>query len=152
MLSALYPSTLNLNIPKTMAQKIYEEFRATGQEVLGRVRELIHEGNARRLIIKNRDDKTLLEVPLTVGAASMGGAFFMAPVLSAIGAFAFFSQDARILVERYPEEQGPLENRLRRTDQTQKERTYGRSTAGARPAGKGRGRRKDPFEIEIEDI
>lgn len=135
-----------------MAHTIYEEFQATGQEVLDRVREIIKEGNARRLIVKNRDDKTLLELPLTVGAAGMGGAFFMAPVLSAIAAFAFFSQDARILVERYPEGQGPLENRLRRTDPTQKEQSPGRKTPGGRAGGKGRSRRKDPYEIEIEDI
>lgn len=136
-----------------MAQTIYEEFRATGQEVIDRVREIIHEGNARRLIIKNRDDKTLLEVPLTVGAAGMGGAFFMAPVLSAIGAFAFFAHDARILVERYPEGQGPLENRLRRTDKAHEDSAFTQSsTKGRRSGGRKTSRRKDPYEIEIDDV
>lgn len=52
----------------------YEEFKVEGEKLLSKSKELIHEGNIRRLIIKNEKGKTLLEVPLTIGV--VGGQYF----------------------------------------------------------------------------
>ena len=73
-----------------------EEFKITGDELLAKVRELIHEGNVRRLIIKSDQGTTLLEVPLTIGV--IGAALL--PVLAAIGALAAVATDCTIVVER----------------------------------------------------
>jgi hypothetical protein len=57
-----------------------EELQVMGEQLLSRVRELIHEGNVRRIIIK-QDGRTLLEIPLTFGVAGV----VLAPVAAAIG-------------------------------------------------------------------
>jgi hypothetical protein len=73
-----------------------EEFKITGDEMLAKVRELVHEGNVRRLIIKSESGITLLEVPLTIGV--IGAALL--PVLAAVGALAAVATDCTIVVER----------------------------------------------------
>jgi hypothetical protein len=73
-----------------------EEIRITGDQLLAKVKEIIHEGNVRRLIIQNADGMTLIEVPLTVGV--IGAALL--PVFAAIGAIAALATDCTILVER----------------------------------------------------
>lgn len=73
-----------------------EKHRVTGDRLLGRVKELIHQGNVRRIIIKNEDGKTLVEVPLTVGVVGA----VLAPVLAAVGAIAALVSDCSIEVER----------------------------------------------------
>ena len=78
------------------------EFTINGEEVVAKVKELIHEGNVRRIIIKNEEGRTMLEVPLTIGVI---GAAFM-PVLAAIGAAAALATRCTIVVER---EAGPEE-------------------------------------------
>ncbi len=62
----------------------YEEFRVNGEAVVGKIKELIHEGNIRRITIKNDKGETLIEIPLTVGVV---GVVFL-PVWAAIGALA----------------------------------------------------------------
>ncbi len=101
----------------TMAHDVVEEFRATGKELIEKAREILEEGNVRRMIIENSRGETLLEVPLTLGVVGVGGAFALAPIISTIAAFAFLVHDARILVERYPHEykkhsRSHLENEL----------------------------------------
>ena len=73
-----------------------EEFRIRGEELVAKVKELVREGNVRRLIIKNEDGTTLIEVPLTVGVI---GALLL-PVWAAIGAIAALATDCTIVVER----------------------------------------------------
>jgi hypothetical protein len=73
-----------------------EEFRISGDELLAKVKEIIREGNVRRLMIKNSDGMTLIEVPLTVGL--IGAALL--PVLAAVGAIAALATDCTIVVER----------------------------------------------------
>lgn len=73
-----------------------EEFKLRGEELLAKVKELVREGNVRRLIIKNEDGATLIEVPLTVGVL---GAVLL-PVWAAIGAIAALATDCTIVVER----------------------------------------------------
>ncbi|MEO8394407.1 MAG: DUF4342 domain-containing protein [Chloroflexota bacterium] len=62
-----------------------EELEIAGSQLVERVKELIEEGNVRRLIIRNQENRTLLEIPLTIGAVA-GGAILMAfgPVLAAV--------------------------------------------------------------------
>jgi hypothetical protein len=76
-----------------------QEFTLNGDEVVHKVRELIHEGNIRRLIIKNEDGRTMFEVPLTIGI--VGAALL--PVFAAIGAAAALATRCTIVVERDPE-------------------------------------------------
>jgi uncharacterized protein DUF4342 len=74
-----------------------EQIEIAGSELVDRTKELIAEGNVRRLIIRNPDDEKLLEVPLTTGVV-VGGAFtVLAPVLAALGAMAALL--ARVKVE-----------------------------------------------------
>src|SRR6186997_3409043 len=73
-----------------------QEFTISGDQVVAKVKELIHEGNIRRLIIKNEDGRTMLEIPLTLGL--VGAAFL--PVLAAIGAAAAIATRCTIVVER----------------------------------------------------
>jgi hypothetical protein len=72
------------------------QFRVNGHEVLKKVKELIKEGNIRRIIIKNEKGKILMEIPMTF--AVVGTVF--APVLAAIGALAALVNQCTIEVER----------------------------------------------------
>jgi hypothetical protein len=75
-----------------------QEFVLDGDQVVAKVRELIHEGNIRRITIKNDEGRTMLEVPLTLGL--IGAALL--PVLAAIGAAAALATRCTIVVERDP--------------------------------------------------
>jgi len=79
-----------------------EEFTISGDEVVAKVKELINEGNVRRLLIKNEEGRTMLEVPLTIGV--IGAALL--PVLAAIGAAAAIATRCTIVVEREDAPQG----------------------------------------------
>src|SRR5690554_2564451 len=85
---------------KTKAKTVFQEIQGGVNEVIKQIRNLIKEGGARRLIIKNKEGKTVFETQLAmgVGGAALIGA--MAPVISAIGMFAMFINDMTILVER----------------------------------------------------
>jgi len=74
-----------------------EQIEIAGSELVERTKELIEEGNVRRLIIRTQDDKLLLEVPLTAGVAVGGVVAVVAPVLAALGAMAALL--ARVKVE-----------------------------------------------------
>lgn len=73
-----------------------EEFKVNGEDLLKKVKELINEGNVRRLSIKNKDGKVLVEFPLTIGAV----AALLAPALAAVGAIAALLTECTIVVER----------------------------------------------------
>jgi hypothetical protein len=73
-----------------------EEFKVSGDEIVKKIKELIKEGNVRRIIIKNEKDETLVEIPLTIAVV---GTFF-APVLAAVGALAALITNCTIVVER----------------------------------------------------
>ena len=80
---------------KYMAKKT-EEFTINGEELLKKVKALIAEGNVRRISVKNKDGKTIVELPLTVGV--VGAA--LAPLLAAVGAIAALVTECTIVVER----------------------------------------------------
>ena len=71
-----------------------EEFRLTGGEILNKVKEIIHQGNARRIILKDEQGKTFLEIPLTVGVVGA----IVAPILAAVGAIAALASNLTIIV------------------------------------------------------
>jgi hypothetical protein len=73
-----------------------EEFRVNGSEIVEKVKELIKEGNARRIIIKNDAGETMLEAPVTIGAVGA----MIAPVLAALGALAALVTKCTIVVEK----------------------------------------------------
>jgi CMP-2-keto-3-deoxyoctulosonic acid synthetase len=74
---------------------VREEFKINGEQLLNKVKELLHEGNIRRVIVK-QDDRTILEVPLTLGVAGI----LLAPTLAALGAAAALLSECTIVVEK----------------------------------------------------
>lgn len=71
------------------------QVRVRGEELLAKVRELIHEGNTRRIIVIGDDGNTLLEIPLTAGVVGT----VMAPALVAVGAIAALASNYTLLIE-----------------------------------------------------
>lgn len=76
--------------------KKQEEFSVKGEEVVKKVKELIKEGNIRRIIIKDKKGKVLIELPLTIGVVGA----LLAPPLAAVGAIAALVTECTIAVER----------------------------------------------------
>lgn len=79
-----------------MTKTSQEEFKVSGEDLLRKVKNLINEGNVRRIIIKNKDGKKLIELPLTIGVVGA----VLAPVLAAVGAVAALVTECTIVVER----------------------------------------------------
>ena len=73
-----------------------EEIQTTGEQLVATVKELVREGNVRRIIVKNEEGKTLIEIPLTLGVV---GALLL-PVAAGLGAIAALVADCTIVVER----------------------------------------------------
>lgn len=73
-----------------------EEFRVSGEELLGKIKELVHEGNVRRVVIKNKEGATFMEIPLTIGVVGA----LLVPTLAAVGALAALVAEATVIVEK----------------------------------------------------
>lgn len=73
-----------------------EEFKLDGGKVLDKIKELLHQGNIRRIILKNEEGKTLIEIPLTVGLVGVA----LLPVFAAVGAIAAVATRMTIVVEK----------------------------------------------------
>jgi hypothetical protein len=73
-----------------------EEFRVDGEKLITKIKELIHEGNIRRIIIKDKEGKTVMEIPMTFGVVGV----LLAPQLAAIGAIAALLTEATVVVEK----------------------------------------------------
>ena len=84
----------------------HEFFDIKGDQLLKKVKELIEEGNVRKIIIKDKAGKELMSFPMTVGVVGA----VLAPVLAAVGALAALVTDCTIAIER--EEQKPPEGPL----------------------------------------
>ena len=76
-----------------------QEFKLHGDTVVGKLKELIHEGDIRRITIQNEDGHTLIEIPLTIGVV---GALLL-PVWAAVGAIAALVAHLTLVVERTDE-------------------------------------------------
>jgi hypothetical protein len=83
-----------------MAKQRVEEFKVDGEELLKKVKHIIKEGNVRRITIKNKDGKPIVEIPLTYGIV---GAVLLPP-LAAVSAIAALVTECTIAVEREVEE------------------------------------------------
>ena len=73
-----------------------EEFRIKGEELLAKIKNLVNEGNIRRIIIKNKEGKIVFEIPLTFGVVGA----LLAPQLAAIGAIAALLTEATVVIEK----------------------------------------------------
>ena len=73
-----------------------EEFNVTSDKVISTLKDLLQEGNIRRIILKNEEGKTLIEIPLTLGVVGV----LLLPVWAAIGAIAALAARMTIVVER----------------------------------------------------
>ena len=76
-----------------------EEFEFNGDTLIAKIKELIHEGNIRRMIIKNEEGRVLIDIPLTVGILGT----LVAPQLAALGAIAALVTHGTIIVEKVEE-------------------------------------------------
>lgn len=77
-------------------KKVEETIEVKGEQLLGKVKQLIKEGNVRRIIIKDKNKKVLVELPLTFGVVGA----VLAPALAAVGAIAALVTECSIVVER----------------------------------------------------
>ena len=85
----------------------HEQFEVVGDKLLAKVRELLHEGNVRRVILKRDDGSTLFEVPVSAGHAVTAATLALAPVLVAVGAVAAVVSEVTVVVERQDDEPDP---------------------------------------------
>jgi hypothetical protein len=74
---------------------VFQEFEVAADELVEKIKELLHEGNVRRIVVK-KDNNIIMEIPLTIAAIGIIGA----PVLAAVGAIAAFVGNYKIVVER----------------------------------------------------
>ncbi|MBO6587349.1 MAG: DUF4342 domain-containing protein [Gracilimonas sp.] len=85
---------------KEKAKTIYQEIQGGVNEVIKQIRNLIKEGSARKLIIKDKEGEIKFQTQLAFGVSGAALIGAMAPVISAIGMFAMFINDYQIIVER----------------------------------------------------
>jgi hypothetical protein len=82
-----------------MAENLAREFKVKGEELLKKVKELIHEGSIRKIIIKDDKGNTFMEIPLTFGVVGA----VLAPVLAAVGALAAMASNFTVEVVKRDE-------------------------------------------------
>lgn len=73
-----------------------EEWKVRGKELVDKVSDLIHEGNVRRIILRDEKGNTFMEIPLTIAAVGV----IAAPILAAVGGLAALAANYRIVAER----------------------------------------------------
>ncbi len=81
---------------------IKERFTVSGNQLVDKVKQVIHEGNARKIRLIHKE-RTIFEIPLSVGAPVAAVGIVAAPVLAAIGAFAALVSECTIEVEKVEE-------------------------------------------------
>ena len=94
--------TLTLRVMTKSEKTLHEEVTGTVDEIIKEVRRLIREGNARSLIIKNKDGKELFKTQLTFGVAGTTIFTVMAPFISALTMLVLFANDVKVVVEKEP--------------------------------------------------
>jgi hypothetical protein len=112
---------------RAKAAEALHEIRLAGNQLVDKVRDLIEEGNVRRIVIK-KEERVLFELPLTVGVGAGAAAVLISPVLAALGAIAALVTDITLVVER---EEGEAEG-----DGAKKE---GGKQGGGKTVGRGAG-------------
>jgi len=81
---------------KTTTEAVFERVTVAGEDLLKKVKEIIAEGNVRRISIKDKNGRPVVELPLTIGVVDAA----LAPVLAAVGAIAALLTECTITVER----------------------------------------------------
>jgi len=80
----------------SVAKVSREEYSVSSEDLVKTIKNIIHEGNVTRIIVKNEKDETLLEIPATVGVIGA----ILAPWMAALGVIAAIATKCRIIVER----------------------------------------------------
>ncbi len=99
--SELVSTATGVKTPEQLEEKIgVEEFSINGDALVAKIRELLHEGNIRRIILKNEEGQILIEIPLTIGVVGgvLSAAFF--PIMAAIGSIGAMVAHLTIVVEK----------------------------------------------------
>lgn len=73
-----------------------EEFQIDGDQLVAKIKELVHQGNIRRITIKNESRETLIEIPLTIGVVGV----LLLPVVAAVGTIAALVTKCTIVLEK----------------------------------------------------
>ena len=79
---------------KDLKKEKIEELKVKGEELLKTIKKIIHEGNVRRIIIKDENDNTFLEIPVSIGVVGV----ILSPVLAAVGALAALATSFKIQI------------------------------------------------------
>ncbi len=82
-----------------LSRETIQKIRIKGNQLIDRVREVIEEGNAQRILVQ-KGDRTVMEFPLVLGVGGTVAAIMLAPTLAAIGAFAALVSDIHVVIER----------------------------------------------------
>jgi len=85
---------------ETTQKTIFEEIRGTVNEIVTQIKKIIEEGNARRILIKNKKGKTLFQSQLTIGAAGIALLAVYAPLITAVSTILLYANDAKVFIER----------------------------------------------------
>ncbi len=86
-----------------MPESRTEELTISGEQLIATIKELVHQGNIRRITVKNREGRVLFELPLTLGVVGT----LLLPTIAALGAIAALVTECTIVVERIPEPPSP---------------------------------------------
>jgi Domain of unknown function (DUF4342) len=88
---------------KTEEKVNVEEFRINGDALVAKVKELIHQGNIRRIFIKNEEGRTLIEIPLTFGVVGGVVSAALFPVVAAVGVIGAMVAHLTVVIEKKEE-------------------------------------------------
>lgn len=91
---------------------LFDQFKVHGKDLADKIQELIHEGNVRRIIVKNEQGHTFMEIPLTVATVGV----VAAPILAAVATLAGMVANFTLVVERRPHNESPKAQPPRSTD------------------------------------
>ena len=83
-----------------MEKKFHEEFKVLGKDLVEKVKSILHEGNVRRITLKDEKGQTFLEIPLSVAAVGV----LAAPLLAGLGAIAALVSHFTLVIERVEEQ------------------------------------------------
>ncbi|HME19280.1 MAG TPA: DUF4342 domain-containing protein [Nitrososphaerales archaeon] len=89
---ALYCHSCGVKLPRVTR----EEFSLSSDDLAEKVKQLIHEGNVRRIVVKGEKGETLVDIPVTIGLVGI----VLAPVLAAVGVIAAIATKCTVVVER----------------------------------------------------
>ncbi len=77
-----------------------EEFKITGNNIVQKIAEILNEGNIRRLVLKNKDGKVLLDTTLTIASIGGGWIFLLSPIIATIAAIVMSLKEVTLEIER----------------------------------------------------